>query len=66
MNDDKPTYLDRAILFFCRNCSQLVDVTRIQKKYLYKCKNCGSEDVTFGSAKSVKNFFHLKGDGTPE
>jgi hypothetical protein len=58
MNETIPV---RPVLFFCKECQDVVDVTRIPTKYLYKCKNCSSENVAFGSEKSIKNFFHIKG-----
>jgi Zn finger protein HypA/HybF involved in hydrogenase expression len=52
----------RPIHFFCKQCQAVVDVTRIPNKYLYKCKTCNGEHVAFGSAKSIENFFHVKGN----
>lgn len=50
-----------CIRFFCRNCAKTIE-NPIQKddKYIYACPECKENSVTFGTEKSIKNFFHLK------
>ena len=49
-----------SIIFYCKDCEQIVDAMRVGGKYVYKCKLCGTKNVAFGTAKSITNFFHLK------
>lgn len=50
------------IVFYCKDCEQIVDVSRCGKKYVYKCKKCGTKNVAFGTKKSIYSFFHVKED----
>lgn len=48
------------IIFYCKDCEEIVDTERCGRKYVYRCKKCGTKNVAFGSRKSICNFFHLK------
>ncbi len=48
------------IIFFCKDCDQVVDTERCGKKYVYRCRLCGTKNVAFGTLKSINNFFHVK------
>ncbi|MBU1019518.1 MAG: hypothetical protein ABII07_05890 [Patescibacteria group bacterium] len=49
------------ILFFCRECQKIVkEPKKIGSKYIYKCPVCSSENVAFGTRKSVCSYFHVK------
>ncbi len=45
------------ICFYCKQCKACVEVDQINKKYVYKCKTCGSEDVTFGTSRAIEEYF---------
>ena len=47
------------IIFYCKDCSKIVDTERVGKKYVYKCKICGTKNVAFGTDKSIKSFFRV-------
>jgi len=48
------------IVFFCKDCEELVETEKIGSKYVYKCKQCGTKNVAFGTLKSVSGFFRLE------
>jgi len=50
---------DGTIVFYCKDCEELVDTERFGRKYVYKCKKCGTKNVAFGTMKSINSFFHL-------
>ncbi|MBT3864863.1 hypothetical protein HOE67_04240 [Candidatus Peregrinibacteria bacterium] len=52
--------MSESIVFYCKDCEKLVETDRIGKKYVYKCKKCGTKNVAFGTDKSIKNFFRIK------
>lgn len=58
MTETKPA--NGNIIFYCKDCEQIVDTMRVGGKYVYKCKLCGTKNVAFGTVKSITNFFHLK------
>lgn len=61
-NPGKTTNCD--IVFYCKDCSELVDTDRCGRKYVYKCKKCGTKNVAFGTRKSISGFFRIdEGDG---
>lgn len=47
------------IIFYCKDCGKVVDTERVGKKYVYKCKICGTKNVAFGTDKSIKSFFRV-------
>jgi len=55
-NKDK----DHDILFYCKDCEEIVDTDKVGRKYVYKCKKCGTKNVAFGTKKSIYNFFRLE------
>lgn len=48
------------IIFFCKDCSEIVETERCGRKYVYKCKKCGTKNVAFGTKKSIYSFFRLE------
>ena len=56
-----------SIVFYCKDCGQIVDTERCGGKYVYKCKQCGTKNVAFGTKKSIYSFFHIEEEEeTPE
>ncbi len=48
------------IIFYCKDCEEVVDTNRAGRKYVYKCKKCGTKNVAFGTEKSIGTFFRLE------
>jgi Zn finger protein HypA/HybF involved in hydrogenase expression len=48
------------IIFYCKDCEEVVDTHRVGRKYVYKCKKCGTKNVAFGTEKSIGTFFRLE------
>lgn len=48
------------IIFYCKDCAEVVDTDRCGRKYVYKCKKCGTKNVAFGTKKSIYGFFRLE------
>ncbi len=50
-----------GILFFCRECQKLTkEPKKVGAKYAYNCPVCKSDNVAFGTRKSICSYFHLK------
>lgn len=41
----------------------MTEVTPLGRKFVYRCKVCGTKNVAFGTEKSIKNFYHIKEAG---
>jgi hypothetical protein len=59
------------IIFYCKDCEKVVDTEQFGRKYVYKCKKCGTKNVAFGTEKSIFSFFRLDAkkvekDGKPD
>jgi len=50
---------DCNIIFYCKDCEEIVETNRVGKKYVYTCKKCGTKNVAFGTKKSIASFFRL-------
>lgn len=48
------------IVFYCKDCENLVDAHKIAKTYNYKCTACNGEKVAFGTEESISNFYKIK------
>jgi hypothetical protein len=48
------------IIFYCKDCEEIVDTNQCGRKYVYKCKKCGTKNVAFGTEKSIYTFFRLE------
>lgn len=60
MNEEVQTQ-EIPIVFYCKDCKEIIKGEKIGAKYLYKCPKCKGENVAFGTPKSIGNFYHLKG-----
>ncbi len=52
--------LSSEIIFYCKDCEDIVETFRVGGKYVYKCKKCGTKNVAFGTKRSVYGFFRLE------
>ena len=50
---------ENPIIFYCKDCAEIVEVNRFGSKYVYKCKKCGTKNVAFGTKSSIYGFFKL-------
>lgn len=50
---------DNPIVFYCKDCAEIVETRRVGGKYVYTCKKCGTKNVAFGTKKSIYGFFKL-------
>ncbi|MDX9970301.1 MAG: hypothetical protein RBS56_00130 [Candidatus Gracilibacteria bacterium] len=48
-----------VIVFYCKDCQEIVKTHKVGSKYVYKCAKCGTKNVAFGTKKSISNFFKL-------
>lgn len=59
--DKKPLSTDdNPIVFYCKDCEEIVETRRVGGKYVYTCKKCGTKNVAFGTKKSIYGFFKLE------
>ena len=47
------------IVFYCKDCGEIVETNRAGRKYVYMCKKCGTKNVAFGTEASIYGFFRL-------
>ncbi|PKL36537.1 hypothetical protein CVV38_01375 [Candidatus Peregrinibacteria bacterium HGW-Peregrinibacteria-1] len=47
------------IVFYCKDCNEIVDTSRVGKKYVYTCAKCGTKNVAFGTHRSIVNYFRM-------
>lgn len=53
---------EKEIVFYCKDCEQIVETEQLARKYVYKCKVCGTKNVAFGTNKSINSFFRISTD----
>lgn len=63
MTDNTQT---EEIIFFCKDCQEIVNTNRCGRKYVYTCGKCGTKNVAFGTKKSIYSYFRLEDEGKSE
>ncbi|MEK7672717.1 MAG: hypothetical protein AAB373_02430 [Patescibacteria group bacterium] len=51
---------ESPIIFYCKDCEEVVQTARVGGKYVYSCKKCGTKNVAFGTRKSIYGFFRIE------
>ena len=54
---------DQGIVFFCNDCEQVVEAEKHKDKVRFTCPECKGKNISFGTQKSVSNFFRLNESG---
>ena len=60
-----PSYLTETgqpakIVYYCRECKKMVTPKRIGKKLSFKCSECEKESISFGTERSISNYYNIK------
>lgn len=45
------------IVYFCQDCKKEVTPKRIGKKFKFSCTECKNKQVSFGTEKSIDNYY---------
>lgn len=48
------------IIYYCRECKKVVPPTRIGKKLSFRCSECNTEYISFGTEQSIGNYYNIK------
>ena len=49
----------RGIKFYCQVCKKPVTVLQLGKKLKFKCKECKSKKISYGTSESIHNYYKL-------
>jgi DNA-directed RNA polymerase subunit RPC12/RpoP len=66
---DPPSEADwdnQSVVFYCQDCEKLVRADKDQNALRFTCTECGGRSISFGTQRSLTNFFHLNEDGRRE
>ncbi|MBN1258519.1 hypothetical protein JXA05_02050 [Candidatus Peregrinibacteria bacterium] len=55
----KDTGVPAKIVYYCLDCQKIVPPKRIGNKFRFGCTVCNGENVTFGTEKSIANYYRL-------
>ena len=53
------TGMPAKIIYFCQDCKKLIKPKRISKKFKFSCTDCKGLNVSFGSEKSIANYYKI-------
>lgn len=56
----KDTGVPAKIIYYCRDCKDLVKPKRIGKKFQFSCTACKGSNVSFGSEKSIEKYYKVE------
>lgn len=52
------TFEDNQIVFYCKECKRIdTSADKIGRRYVYKCPECNSKHVAFGTYRSIKSHY---------
>jgi predicted RNA-binding Zn-ribbon protein involved in translation (DUF1610 family) len=54
---------DSGVGFFCHECNKLVAATKKEGKVSFTCNECGKNEISFGTVRSLINHFRLNDNG---
>lgn len=54
---------DQGVVFFCNDCEQIVAAEKAKNSVRFSCPDCKGKNISFGTQKSVNNFFRLNESG---
>jgi DNA replicative helicase MCM subunit Mcm2 (Cdc46/Mcm family) len=58
------TTLPQDTFFYCKDCRAIVTAQKAGRKHVYKCNECNTKNVAFGTEDSIKGFYRIKDAGT--
>lgn len=63
---DPPAEADwdnQAVVFFCQDCEKIVRADKEKDSIRFTCTECGGRNISFGTQRSVSNYFRLNEEG---
>ena len=54
------------ILYYCKECRKVIQPVRVGNKFQFRCNECKNKSVTFGTQKSIANFYDVEGGNPTE
>ncbi len=54
----KESGIAAKIVYYCQDCKKIVPPKRIGKKLRFKCSECNSDKVSFGTEQSIINHYN--------
>lgn len=54
------TGVPAKIIYYCRDCKDLVKPKRVGKKFQFSCMVCKGNNVSFGSEKSIEKYYKVE------
>lgn len=56
-------WTDQSVVFFCNDCGKLVATEKDPHAIKFSCTECKGRNISFGTERSVNNFFKLNDGG---
>lgn len=60
MNDQKELSEKIHIVYYCKDCEKIVEAKQLTKKFSLSCSLCKGKNISFGSEKSIRNFYQIE------
>lgn len=64
--DQHPSATPSKIIYYCKECKKLIQPARVGNKFQFRCNECKNKNVSFGTEKSIANFYDVAGGKPPE
>ncbi|MFH1375592.1 MAG: hypothetical protein ABIH35_02895 [Patescibacteria group bacterium] len=50
---------EAKLIFFCKNCEEVVDAKQTKKKFTFRCPKCAKTEIAFGTEESIRNHYRF-------
>ena len=50
----------QPIVFYCKNCKEIVDAKKKDKSLVFVCPKCSQNNIAIGTKKSIENYYRIK------
>lgn len=48
------------LVFYCKNCEEIVEAKQTKKKFKFICPKCGKHEIAFGTEESIHNYYRIR------
>lgn len=53
---------NQPIVFYCQDCQKIVKEKQVGKSLKFVCSECNGDHISYGTEKSIKNYFHISSE----
>lgn len=57
---NQETEVLQPVVFYCKECKEIVQADRKGKSLTFTCPQCGKNNIAIGTQRSIENYYNIK------